>query len=203
MHDELPFRVLFVGMYVAGFAMRGYFALQLKRQGERVLPGAGERPGGFRVVFQGIMFVVWLCIVFSYARYPSWMESLHFPLPPWLRYAGASAGFLVFPFLVYTLGVLGRHWSPLPVLREGHRLVRSGPYRHVRHPMYAAMTVLFVSFALTTANIPVAATSLLAIVLTLRWGLKEEKMMIRRFGREYEEYMKRTGAFLPRWGGKS
>jgi len=205
MHDELPFRVLFVGMYVAGFGMRVYFAAQLKRQGERVLPRAEERPraGGFRPLFQGAMFFIWLFIVFSYAWYPSWMDFFHLPFPLWLRYAGASAGFLVFPFLVYTLWVLGRYWSPLPVLRDDHHLVSSGPYRFVRHPMYAAMMVLFLSFALTTANLPVTVSSILAIILTVRWGRQEEEMMVHHFGQEYEEYMKRTGAFLPRWGRKT
>lgn len=202
MQDELPFRVLFIGMYVAGFGMRGYFSARLKQQGERLLPGAGEgrRSGGFRLLFQGAMFFFWLFIVFSYAWYPSWMERFHLPLPHWLRYAGAAAGFFAFPFLIYTLRTLGRFWSPLPGLREGHQLVSHGPYRFVRHPMYSAMMVLFLSFSLTTANLPVTVLSVLAIILTLRWGLKEEAMMIGHFGQEYEEYMKRTGAFLPPLG---
>jgi protein-S-isoprenylcysteine O-methyltransferase Ste14 len=202
MHDELPFRVLFVGMYVAGFGLRGYFASHLKRQGERVFPVAAERnrSGRFRLMFQGVMFFLWLIIVFSYALYPSWMERFHLPIPIWLRYTGAAAGFFAFPFLVYTYRTLGRYWSPLPGLRENHQLVTSGPYRFVRHPMYTTMIVLFLSFSLTTANLPVTVSSILAIILTIRWGLKEEGLMIGRFGREYEEYIKRTGAFLPRWG---
>jgi protein-S-isoprenylcysteine O-methyltransferase Ste14 len=39
--------------------------------------------------------------------------------------------------------------------------------------------------------------SLIATVLTVKWALNEEKMLIGFFGDEYRAYMTRTGAFLP------
>jgi protein-S-isoprenylcysteine O-methyltransferase Ste14 len=45
--------------------------------------------------------------------------------------------FLAWPPL--GLGILGRQWSLEARVLEGHRLIVEGPYRYVRHPIYAAM----------------------------------------------------------------
>ncbi|MBC8523859.1 MAG: isoprenylcysteine carboxylmethyltransferase family protein [Chlorobium phaeobacteroides] len=200
MHEELPFRIIFVVLYVMGFFMRGYVTSGLKKNCQRILPKAGNMRNSsrFRIVFQRSMFFLWIFIVVSYAWYPSWMNVLKLPFPLWLRYGGAGAGFMAFVLLIATMKSLGRYWSPLPQLMEGHELITSGPYRFVRHPMYAAMMVLFVSFALVTANVLVTISSLLAILLTLKWCNKEERMLMDHFGDEYREYMKHSGRFFPR-----
>lgn len=199
MHDELPFRIIFAGIYVAGFLMRGLFVQRLKPQGEPIMPETGD-PGEisrFRVVFQKVMFFLWIAIVASYTWYPPWVEALHFTFPIWFRYGGVIAGAVSFLFLFLTMKALGRYWSPLPRMMEGHKLVTSGPYRFIRHPMYTAMMVLFMAFILITANAAVTLFSLIAMVLTVKWALKEEKMLIGFFGDEYRAYVNRTGAFLP------
>jgi protein-S-isoprenylcysteine O-methyltransferase Ste14 len=199
MSEELPFRIIFVSMYVAGFLMRGFFTRRLTRTDERIVPDkmVDRYSSRFRVVFQGVMFFLWIFIVVSYAWYPFWMKGLGLALPHWLRYGGAFAGFAAFVLLMWTMKALGRYWSPLPRLREGHELITSGPYRFVRHPMYSAMIVLFLSFALVTANVPVILSSFLGIIFTIIWGLKEERMLIDYFGEEYREFMRHTTAFFP------
>lgn len=113
----------------------------------------------------------WIAVVVSYAWCPSWMEVLHLHFPAWLRYSGARAVVAAFSLLVLTMSARLVLWSPLPRLGEGYKLVTDGPYRFVRHPMYSAMTLLFVAFALVTANMAVTVSSLIAIVLTFKWGL--------------------------------
>ncbi|WP_244191144.1 hypothetical protein [Prosthecochloris sp. ZM] len=53
MHEELPFRIIFAEMYVAGFLMRGLFVRRLQQRGERIVPPKGAVGGNsrFRVVF--------------------------------------------------------------------------------------------------------------------------------------------------------
>ncbi|ABL64253.1 Isoprenylcysteine carboxyl methyltransferase [Chlorobium phaeobacteroides DSM 266] len=199
MHDELPFRIIFAGIYVAGFLMRGLFIQRMKPQEKPIIPEAGNAGeiSRFRVIFQKVMFFLWIAIVASYTWYPPWVEALHFPFPTWLRYGGAIAAAVSFLFLFLTMKTLGRYWSPLPRLMEGHKLVITGPYRFIRHPMYTAMMLLFIAFILITANAAVTVFSLIATVLTVKWALNEEKMLIGFFGDEYRAYMTRTGAFLP------
>jgi protein-S-isoprenylcysteine O-methyltransferase Ste14 len=78
---------------------------------------------------------------------------------------------------------------------EGERLVSAGPYRWVRHPMYAG-ALLFLWPVLTwTANY--LALCLAGTLYLWLGALHEEYRLLRRFGREYAEYMARTPRFLP------
>jgi protein-S-isoprenylcysteine O-methyltransferase Ste14 len=78
---------------------------------------------------------------------------------------------------------------------EGERLIVTGPYRWIRHPMYAG-ALLFLWPVLTWTAYWLALC--LGGTLYLWLGaLHEEHRLLRRFGREYAEYMARTPRFLP------
>lgn len=78
------------------------------------------------------------------------------------------------------------------------RLVTSGVYASIRHPMYASLLYLawgvYAKAPLSIAGIVLAICATLALYLTAR---KEEAEDIRAFGAEYEEYMKKTKRFIP------
>lgn len=78
--------------------------------------------------------------------------------------------------------------------REEHELVTGGPYRWVRHPLYAVGSSFFVSLSLVAANWFMGLSSLSVLLVRLP---KEEEKLIERFGDEYRQYMKRTGRLLP------
>jgi protein-S-isoprenylcysteine O-methyltransferase Ste14 len=119
-----------------------------------------------------------------------------FPAPPWLRWAGVGLGVASVGLFAWTHAVLGRFWSPFLQLRPGHRLMTTGPYARIRHPMYSAIVGWMTSLGLVAANwIPFAFAALSALNFLLRIR-GEEKMMLQEFGDEYREYMKRTGRLL-------
>lgn len=93
---------------------------------------------------------------------------------------------------------LGRNWSESLELMESHRLVTNGVYRHVRHPMYAAIWLWGIAQALLLHNL-IAGFSALAVFAPLYFIRvpREEKMMIDHFGPAYAEYMARTRRILP------
>jgi protein-S-isoprenylcysteine O-methyltransferase Ste14 len=93
---------------------------------------------------------------------------------------------------------LGTWWSVTLEVREKHRLVTQGIYRHVRHPMYLALLLYAAGQALVLPNY-VAGPSYgvaIALLVALRLG-PEERMMRDEFGKEYEEYMARTTRIVP------
>ena len=55
---------------------------------------------------------------------------------------------------------LGRHWRVEAGLDPDHELVRSGPYRVVRHPIYTSMLCVLVATGLLVATWPVFAAAL-------------------------------------------
>jgi protein-S-isoprenylcysteine O-methyltransferase Ste14 len=108
----------------------------------------------------------------------------------------AAAGAIVLFRLTHK--ALGKMWSVSLQLREGHRLVTTGIYGTLRHPMYSAFWLMALAQALLLPNW-VAGLSGLAgfgLLFTLRIG-PEERMMEEAFGDEYRAYRSRTWRIIP------
>ncbi|MGH7499748.1 MAG: methyltransferase family protein [Gemmatimonadales bacterium] len=91
---------------------------------------------------------------------------------------------------------LGRNWSTSVVVKEDHTLIRSGPYRHVRHPIYTGILLAFLGTALWIGE----WRGLLAVpLMVLSFVLKsraEERRMRETFP-EYQQYERDTAALVP------
>jgi protein-S-isoprenylcysteine O-methyltransferase Ste14 len=105
-----------------------------------------------------------------------------------------AAGFAI---RIVAITTLKKNFSGALRIREGHTLVTSGIYRYVRHPAYLGAIILF-------AGIPVMFSSplgLLVMLLLVPYLLHrirlEESMMIERFGKEYEDYIRSSKKLLP------
>lgn len=93
---------------------------------------------------------------------------------------------------------LGAQWSITLEVREEHRLVTSGIYRRVRHPMYLAYLVHSAGLALAVSNWLAGAAPLVAFTaLVLLRVPAEERMLLAEFGTSYEEYRARTHRLVP------
>jgi|TARA_B100001079_G_scaffold270666_1_gene285648 protein-S-isoprenylcysteine O-methyltransferase Ste14 len=88
----------------------------------------------------------------------------------------------------------------MPLKKRGRSVVKNGPYKFIRHPLYSALiysgtgilALLVYSWGLLISVIP----------LTIFWSLhvrREEKHMLKSFGGEYSQYMKKTGQFIPKF----
>lgn len=99
---------------------------------------------------------------------------------------------------------LGRNWSPVLELREGHGLVTSGIYARIRHPMYSAIFLLVAAQAAFLGNWIAGLSGLAAFTLLYfdRVG-PEERMMAEQFGTDYDAYVARTGRLFPRISGSA
>jgi protein-S-isoprenylcysteine O-methyltransferase Ste14 len=193
------FRVAFVILLVGLLAMRGYFMLKVRRAGERLMPdqAAIKREGGRGVfVIRVIVFLVLIAFLAMYIIGMAWIDTFSFPLPAWLRWAGFVLGLLSLAFWTWTQVELDTHWSAQLQLRTEHQLVTSGPYAHIRHPLYTAMFAWAIALALLTAHWIFVALAVLSIIGTVARIPKEEQMMIERFGDEYRAYMQQTGRFF-------
>ena len=93
---------------------------------------------------------------------------------------------------------LGTMWSDSVVIKEGHHVVDSGPYRLVRHPIYTGLLTSAYALAIQSATAP----SLLgAALLTLGFTLKarlEERFLRQELGPDaYDAYRARTPMLIP------
>jgi protein-S-isoprenylcysteine O-methyltransferase Ste14 len=122
--------------------------------------------------------------------------------------SGLSIGWSVLGVVLYLMSVvlrrisirtLGKFWSLQVEIRREHRLIREGPYRYVRHPIYSAIVLEVLSIPLT---VNAWLTLLFAVVthvplVLLRMRL-EEKALAEKLGDEYRRYQQEVGALLPK-----
>jgi protein-S-isoprenylcysteine O-methyltransferase Ste14 len=98
---------------------------------------------------------------------------------------------------VWARRALGSNWSGEVRVATGHQLIRSGPYRYIRHPIYTAVLGMYCGVALVSGEIhaPIA----LAIVALGYWRKirMEERAMSETFGADHEAYRRDTWALVP------
>jgi len=94
---------------------------------------------------------------------------------------------------------LGTNWSVTLQVREHHRLVTDGVYRHVRHPMYMALFLYSLGQLLVLPNWVAGPSYLVTFGILFALRIRaEEKMMLEEFGADYVAYMARTKRLVPR-----
>jgi len=99
-------------------------------------------------------------------------------------------------FIIYGLMSLGRYLSPLPAPRKVHKLITTGMYTYVRHPMYGGLLMAALGLAAITRNeCRLALTGLLWLVLEQKVQF-EEKALAERYP-DYKEYKARVKKFFP------
>jgi protein-S-isoprenylcysteine O-methyltransferase Ste14 len=153
---------------------------------------SAEGRGGRWVVAQ---FVLMLLVVAAGWLPPGWPGVADRVLPA----IGAVGSLLGALLAAWSWRTLDRAATPYPRPREGGRLVETGPYEYVRHPIYSAGLLFFAGYVLATSPAAIVPLVLLAVL----WRNKatfEEELLERRYP-EYREYRARVpGAFIPRPG---
>lgn len=127
-------------------------------------------------------------------------------IPRWSDYT-PSAWAITFGAIILLLALwvfrrshkeLGRNWSITLQIRDKHKLITSGPYGLVRHPMYTSFLLLALSQILLLSNWLIGPAGLIgfAVLFFLRVE-KEERMMTECFGHQYRDYIQRTKRIIP------
>jgi protein-S-isoprenylcysteine O-methyltransferase Ste14 len=111
--------------------------------------------------------------------------------------SGSLLVLVAIPLLTWVHRELDRQYSAILEIKKNHKLITTGPYEKVRHPMYTVLAMFSVGMALVTANLLIILFGVLLMMGFPFWARIEEKKMIETFGDEYIEYMKRTGRFFP------
>ena len=96
------------------------------------------------------------------------------------------------------LGVGIRTWARGHLNRRD-RLTTTGPYRLVRHPLYVGSFLigLGVSAMLGAWFVPILFT-ITYVAMYLPKGIREDRFLLSKYGREYQDYAARVGAIFPR-----
>ncbi|MSU65717.1 MAG: isoprenylcysteine carboxylmethyltransferase family protein [Opitutus sp.] len=135
----------------------------------------------------------------GYLLQPRWVNFAQLDAPLWLRAMGAPAGLAGLSLFGWMFHHLGLNVTSTSMPRDHATLVTTGPYRWVRHPMYAAALILVTAASLLTANAVIGCGGLTMFVLLAARSRLEERRLAEKFGEAYRAYQRRTGRFLPRF----
>ena len=92
---------------------------------------------------------------------------------------------------------LGRNWSGVVTLKEGHELIRGGPYRWVRHPIYSGLLIAIAGSALVLGEWRGLLALVIAFAALWRKLRLEERWLGEAFGERYAAYRAEVAALVP------
>lgn len=190
-----PIRYTLITFSLLFICIAGCYRIRSQRSGESLDRTKEGWPIliGIRLaaLFAGISTVAGL-------RRADWVESTSLPVPEVLRWFGVAGMAVAVVWLLWMFHTLGRNLTDTVVTRRNATFVDNGPYRFVRNPMYIGVLMMGLSLGLAIGTwlLPVS-TGLVFCLLALRTKT-EERFLIERFGRQYENYMSRVGRFFPK-----
>ena len=94
---------------------------------------------------------------------------------------------------------LGQYWSGRITIKEDHRLIRTGPYARLRHPIYSGLDLAVIGSALAIDQWRCVAGVFVIILGFWIKARREEAMLTAQFGTEFQEHRQHTGFLLPRF----
>ncbi|MGE5215106.1 MAG: methyltransferase family protein, partial [Nitrospirota bacterium] len=109
-----------------------------------------------------------------------------------IAWAAATLCLIGVAFAIWARVTLGRNWSGVVTLKEGHELVERGPYRFVRHPIYTGIVTMFFATALALGHLGGFAATLLMFASFWIKIRGEEQLMLQQFPEQYAAYRRRA-----------
>jgi len=148
--SETIFQYIFLAGIIAAEVIRFPHRQRNKRERlQRRTKDDRTRPGDFALdmlAFAG-MEIIPLVYIFS-----SWLDFADYTLPLWASWLGVLIMVPMLWLLWKAHADLGQAWTPTVEITEQHKLVTSGIYARIRHPIYAAIWLWGIAQALLLPN---------------------------------------------------
>jgi protein-S-isoprenylcysteine O-methyltransferase Ste14 len=151
---------------------------------------------GARLLYRAEMF-----LAFGLLGIPrlgvGWLGARIVPRTEALFDVGAAILIIGLGFMVWARLQLGKHWSGHVTLKAGHRLIRTGPYAIVRHPIYTGLLLAALGTAVAVDEWRGVLAILIIVEAHIRKLRLEERWLSEEFAGEYEQYRREVKALIP------
>ncbi len=194
---ESTFHIFFVIYFLFVGWIRAYYTGLANATGETI----SKLEEG--VLLRRIRYSLGLPVLIAailYVLSPNWMRWSQWEgLSPILRWLGIFiCGFGLYLYW-WTHSHLGKNFTNTIYIRSKARLVTSGPYRWIRHPMYVSAVLMCVGSALIAANWFIGGLGLVLLIIIMIFRTPiEEKRLLDHYGEAYRQYMEHTDRFFPK-----
>jgi len=156
-------------------------------------PSKSSESPGSRQVHVLLMYASLALAFYGFAP----LDRRWLPRTAWLIAAGFVVQLGAMALAIWARRHLGRNWSGAITAKVDHQLVRTGPYRRIRHPIYTGMLGMFLGTALISGE----WHALLGLaVISVAYGRKirlEEQHLQSLFGADYSAYVSSSAALVP------
>src|SRR5579884_51256 len=92
---------------------------------------------------------------------------------------------------------LAENWSSRVRIRVGHELIRTGPYAHLRHPIYSGVLLAVIGTAVEVGRCRAIVSVALLLISYCIKARREDVVLAREFGDAWQEHRSQTGFLLP------
>jgi protein-S-isoprenylcysteine O-methyltransferase Ste14 len=172
--------------------------LALLRRGLKPPPRLSRVTGWHRYVPVVLLPAEWLLPPALIALRAGEVEAGWLPV----RLVGLAIGLAGAVLLGWASVLLGRLMIHEAAVREDHALIEGGPYRIIRHPVYAGYLALLLGGGVASLNVCLWLLWPVSLLGILIQAASEEQLLGERFGQDYDRYVRRTGRLVPRFWGQ-
>lgn len=163
-----------------------------------ITPKIGKAPNIIPKDIVGLLSrLIMLPLVIFWIVLPWYAAFYNTPTNYQLAWLGALCSIVALTLTVFCWYHMGTSWRIGIDPKEKNKLVTDGPFKHIRHPIYALSMLLMLGCFLSVQ------TKLMFIIFCTHWIMftletyREENYLSKIYGATYEAYVKKTNRFLP------
>jgi len=126
------------------------------------------------------------------------LNSRFLPSAPWMNLASVALVAAGVGLSFWARYHLGQYWSSSVSLKEDHRIIETGPYAYLRHPIYSGIIVAVLGSVLMSGTYRALVGFLVIVTALCIKASREEQLLSGELGSAYTEYRRNTGFLVPR-----
>ncbi len=142
------------------------------------------------IIFVALQFLLFIAFTFDVA-----FMTILFPVV--LFWFGVIIFILGALIIIVAVLQLNIHLSPFPSPLPDSKLIQTGVYKFIRHPIYSGLILGFCGYAIISDSGYKLLITFLLFLLFYFKTVYEERLLAEKFS-EYSEYKKRSGRFFPK-----
>ena len=157
----------------------------VKSKDKRILNEIG---GLMKLVFSGLVLHIPAFLPHKYFTYKQFIVIQIFGI------IIITFGFFI---CIWARHCLSKNWSGKVIIQKEHTLIKNGPYKIIRHPIYSGVLTMMFGSNIIIGNAFDFIWVLFCFIGLYRKSKQEEQLLENEFGEDYEEYKKETKMIIP------